>query len=194
LPDVTETFPTACIDAILNIPLLGGPQQIKASGSVTLRLEFSTLGDGDFDGKEDIEAEVTALLFTATSEQGTITVRLANPNRHPEQNQVTRGRIEENVDSTPDLDWTPNGGGGSATVRFQRSFVEAQIQGQINTVIHHDVPIDLLGTFASDPPAPGNTLVMQNASPVPVLTESDSQFLNSTITAVSLDLNAATCE
>jgi cysteine-rich repeat protein len=194
VPDIIQVFDHACIDAILNVPFLGGPQNIKSFGTVTLRIEMDTLGDDDGDNKEDVEAEVTALLFTASAEQGTIVVRLANPNRHPAQNQITRGLIEENVDSTPGLDWTPFGGGGSATVRFTRSFVEAQITGQINNVIHHDVPIDLLGTFDSSPPTANHPLVMQNATPVPVLTESDAQFLNSTISAVSLDLNASVCE
>jgi hypothetical protein len=167
---------------------------------------MSNLGDSDNDGKEDIPAEVTDLLFTASSSQGDLTVRLANPNRHPEQNQITRGVIEENVDTTPDLDWSPFGGGGSATARFTRSFIEAQIVGTINTTIHHDVPIDLLGTLDSEPPTPGHTLVMQATPPVssgpcngispcvPALTESDAVFLNSSIRGLSLDLNATTCE
>ncbi len=199
LPTIeTHVFDMACASAVLNVPLLGGPQALKGIASVTIVVDLTTIGDRNGNGKEDVDIEITDLFFRVDDpETGDFTeVRERAPGGHPAIDQRSYGYFEESVNSTPGvLDIPPHAGSGSGIVHVE-AFVEAQVKfgTSVNTTLHHDVPLILEGTISADPPLVGDVMNMVNASPIPILNPADFDFFGTTLDEFSIEVNASTCE
>lgn len=195
----TFVFDMACAEATLDVPLLGGAQNLKDFASVTVTVDLSTLGDRNGNGLEDVDVEITDLLF-----QGDLTppdfveVREQNPAQHPFIDQRSLGFFEESVNSNPgvlDIDPITPGATGTASVDV---FIEAQVVVStpiaLDTVLHHDVAVNIQGPVSSNPPLEGDIFSMTNGSPIPIKNAAEADFFGTTITGFSVELSATTCE
>ncbi|HYC01135.1 MAG TPA: hypothetical protein VEC57_18515 [Candidatus Limnocylindrales bacterium] len=210
------TFPGACVDVTLNVPTLGGDQQIKGVGSVTVKVDLTTLRDAPGSGRNEIvDVEITNIDFSVEDETGE---NYSKVKLYPEEGiplsgsgsggiyphiepHPSIGTIRENNPGNPQgtFDVKPYGlqGTGTATVT---AFIHAEIKAalsetqQIHEFLHHDVPMTLVGTFTNLPPAQDEFVTMTNTSPIPVRRDvNDAQFLSATITAVKLTFVPSEC-
>jgi hypothetical protein len=191
-------FPSACVELWIR-QAFGNAVPVKAPGRVELFIDRTSMADRDIDGREDVVAEVFFVEFEAGSPAfGDVVVELPDPSIHPLLDHRTRGIVEETVNATPgELDLPPYAEAGSAEVTFD-VYLQALVSGGLaGGRAHNDFPVTLRGLVSAAVPRPGELLVMQNTSNVPLLKDSDVSFFGLTIDAgnpATLDLNAASCE
>jgi hypothetical protein len=194
-----QVFSNACVRVELAQPI-AGQAVVFTSGTAEMAIDHSTLADADFDGFEEVSAELTEIFFSESGTAfGTITVELADPAIHAGVDRRSLGEVEENLNADDGLlDLPPYAISGTAETTFETVYLQATISGGLaNGRAHNDVPLEFEGIFRHSPPDPGDVLHLVNSLDVPLLDDSDGSFFSvviDTANGATLELNADDCD
>jgi len=163
-----DYFPRYKAEVTLSSPF--GPETATLTGPTTVEVNFTTLGDADSDGREEVQTEIVQMELTGTSALlGPVTLRLRDPAKHPFHRST--GEIEETTNDTPGvLDVPPFTATGTADSFFD-VFFEIEV-ADLGLVLHNHDPKHPTTTITHKPPAPGETY--ESLQVIPLFDESES--------------------
>jgi hypothetical protein len=160
-PDRIDSLGTAHVDVDLETPW--GPERLALNGSMSLA---STVHDLQVQSgnTEGVPTELTRLELTGNSlDLGPVTLRLRPVSSFPYQRST--GRIEETVNSTPDvLDLPPYTPSGTASCTLS-AWLELEVPA-LKLLLHTAANSSLFGIVRAMPSSAGDTLVSQFGTPL----------------------------